>query len=397
MKKIIIVSQAMEIGGAEKALLGLLENIDKEKYQVNLFLMRHSGELLKYIPNNVKLLPEISEYAMLGIPIKETLKRSVSVFFRRIYGRLKAAVYCRLHKIQSPEGIEDLYSHKYTIGAMPQISKTEYDLAISFLAPHYIVEKKVRAKKKIGWIHTDYETLEIDTKSEFQMWNRLDHIVSISEKVTASFLKSFPSLENKIVLIQNIIPVKYMESLVEEGSVEKEMPDDGSIKLLSVGRFCTAKNFDNVPEICKLIIEQGNRITWYLIGYGPDEDLIKRKITEFGMEQHVIILGKKQNPYPYFKRCDLYVQPSRFEGKCVSVIEAQMLHKPVVITDYATSGSQLEDGVDGVIVPMDNEGCANGIADIIQSQELQQRLSDNSKQRDYTNATEIQKIYKLME
>ena len=396
MKKIIIVSQAMEIGGAEKALLGLLENIDKKKYQVDLFLMRHSGELLKYIPNNVRLLPEIEEYAKLGIPIKDSMKRSIPIFCGRVYGRLRTAVYCRLHKKQKAEGIEDLYSHKYTIGAMPEISITEYDLAISFLAPHYAVEKKVRAKKKIGWIHTDYETLEIDHRSELQMWSRLDNIVSISEQVTASFLKSFPSLENKIVLIQNIIPVKYMESLVEDVDVEQEMPDDGSIKLLSVGRFCTAKNFDNVPEICKLLIQKGNRITWYLVGYGPDEDLIKRKITEFGMEQHVIILGKKQNPYPYFKRCDLYVQPSRFEGKCVSVIEAQMLHKPVVITDYATSGSQLEKGVDGVIVPMDNVECANGINDMIHDVALQKRIVDNTFKKDYANRSEVDILYNLV-
>lgn len=387
----------MEIGGAEKALLGLLENIDTEKYQVDLFLMRHSGELLKYIPNNVKLLPEISEYAMLGIPIKDTLKRSVSVFFRRIYGRLKAAVYCRLHKIQSPEGIEDLYSHKYTIGAMPQISKTEYDLAISFLAPHYIVEKKVRAKKKIGWIHTDYETLEIDTRSEFHMWNRLDNIVSISEKVTASFLKSFPSLEKKIVLIQNIIPVKYMESLVEEVSVEQEMPDDGTVKLLSVGRFCTAKNFDNVPEICKHLLDAGNKVKWYLIGYGADESLIRKKIIEFGMEDHVIILGKKENPYPYFKKCDIYVQPSRFEGKCVSVIEAQMLHKPVVITRYATSASQLEENVDGVIVPLNNLDCATGIAGVMSESKKMMQLSTNCAMKDYSNSEEINKLYSLIE
>ena len=261
MKKIIIVTQAMEIGGAEKALLGLLENIDTKEYQVDLFLMRHSGELLKYIPDTINLLPEISEYAMLGIPIQDTLKKNISVFYRRIYGRLKASIYCKLHKIQKAEGIEDLYSHKYTVGVLPEINKTEYDLAISFLAPHYIVEKKVRAKKRVGWIHTDYETLEIDAKSELQMWNQLDRIVSISENVTTSFLKSFPSLENKIVLIQNIIPVKYMESLADDGSAELEMPNDGSIKILSVGRFCTAKNYDNVPEICKLLIEKGLAVT----------------------------------------------------------------------------------------------------------------------------------------
>lgn len=87
-----------------------------------------------------------------------------------------------------------------------------------------------------------------------------------------------------------------------------------------------------------------------------------QKITEAGMQERVIILGKKDNPYPYMRACELYVQPSRYEGKAVTVREAQLLGKPVVITSYATSASQLEDGVDGVVVPMDNAGCAAGIA-----------------------------------
>ena len=115
------------------------------------------------------------------------------------------------------------------------------------------------------------------------------------------------------------------------------------------------------------------------------------------MEDSVIVLGKKENPYPYIAACDLYVQPSRYEGKCVSVIEAQILHKPVVITDYATSGSQLRDGYDGVIIPMDNAACAEGIGKVLWDPQLQEQLIENTKQQDYTNAAEIQKLYRLIE
>ena len=114
------------------------------------------------------------------------------------------------------------------------------------------------------------------------------------------------------------------------------------------------------------------------------------------MEENVIILGKKENPYPYIKACDLYVQPSRYEGKCVTVREAQMLGKPVVITRYATSASQLEDGVDGLIVPSDNEGCAKGIAELLQNQEQMSLFCDNCRQRDYSNSGEIEKLYRFM-
>ena len=178
---------------------------------------------------------------------------------------------------------------------------------------------------------------------------------------------------------------------------QTDMPADGAIRLLSVGRFCDAKNFDNVPDICRRLAEDGLNVKWYLIGYGGDEPLIRRKIAEAGMQDRVIILGKKDNPYPYMRACDLYVQPSRYEGKAVTVREAQLLGKPVVITDYATSGSQLEDGVDGVIVPMDNAGCAAGIAALLRDPVRMRVLSENCAKRDYTNHAEVEKIYALME
>lgn len=115
------------------------------------------------------------------------------------------------------------------------------------------------------------------------------------------------------------------------------------------------------------------------------------------MQKNVILLGKKENPYPYMNACDIYVQPSRYEGKAVTVREAQTLAKPVVITNFPTSKSQLEDGVDGIIVPMDNEGCAKGIMSLIDDKELQQKLINNCKSRDYSNKQEIEKLYKIIE
>lgn len=144
-------------------------------------------------------------------------------------------------------------------------------------------------------------------------------------------------------------------------------------------------------------MENGLDVKWYLIGYGGDEPLIRQKITEAGMQERVIILGKKDNPYPYMRACDLYVQPSRYEGKAVTVREAQLLGKPVLITRYVTSASQLEDGVDGVIAPMDNEGCAAGIAALLRDPARMQQLSEKCASRDYTNSAEIEKIYALME
>lgn len=398
MKNILVFSHAMEIGGAERALLGLLENIDTTEYNVDLFLMRHQGELMQYIPDTINLLPEIPQYASLAVPITTVLKKKqFKVALGRVHGKQKAKKRVQELGLAQDNDVALEYSHKYTVNAMPRIGAKEYDLAISFLTPHYFVAEKVAAKKKIAWIHTDYSVVAVDRESQLDMWGRYDAIASISDKVTESFLTIFPELKSKVQVIQNMMPMQYMAAMQDEFGVEDEMPSDGCVKLLSIGRFCIAKNFDNVPIICKLIRDAGIDVKWYLIGYGGDEELIKSKIAEAGMQEYVIILGKKENPYPYIKACDIYVQPSRYEGKCVSVIEAQTLNKPVVITKYETSKSQLKDGVDGVIVPIDNEGCAAGIVSVIRDIDLQKKLIENTKQRDYANAYEVEKIYQIIE
>lgn len=397
MKRVIIFSQAMEIGGAEKALLGLLNSLDYKNYQVDLFLCRQVGELFNYIPSNVNILSE-NQAKYLAIPMKTLIKEKQ---FKMLYGRLKAKLLAknRVKKknLKSDNQVELTYSHLYTYRYIDYINKDiEYDLAISFLTPHYICLHKCNAIKKIAWIHTDYSTIDIDVETEKKMWGSFDKIVSISEQCTESFLSKFPELANKIIRIDNIIT---KEMILEQSNddVSKEINrDNNELILCSVGRFSTAKNFDNVPSICKKILDYGINIKWYLIGYGSDESLIKEKIKEYGMEEHVFILGKKTNPYPYIKACDFYIQPSRYEGKAITVREAQILCKPVIITRFPTSASQLVDGYDGIIVDMDNGGCAKGIVNFIKNKNLQEKIINNLKSNNYSNSNEIEKIYRLV-
>ena len=366
---ILIFSQAMELGGVERSLLGLLDSIDYDRYDVDLFLMRHSGELMPYLNPKAKLLPEIPQYASLAVPMASLVKSGqLGVLRGRLKGKLAARRFDKQHPSEKPSVTALTYSHKYTLWSMPPISGKTYDLAISFLTPHYFVRERVRAKKYAAWIHTDYTALTFDRSAE---------------------------LAQKVRTVENSLPREL--TCKQAAMPQTDMPAGDGISLLSVGRFCEAKNFDNVPDICRRMVAGGLDVTWYLIGYGGDEPLIRQKIDEAGMQERVIILGKKDNPYPYMRACDLYVQPSRYEGKAVTVREAQLLGKPVVITNYATSGSQLEDGVDGVIVPMDNAGCAAGIAALLRDPARMQQLSENCKKRDYTNGAEVEKIYALME
>lgn len=387
MKRILIVHSNMEIGGAETSLLGLLNEIDYTKYQVDLFLIKHSGELMEFIPEEVNILQEDEDYKQLMIPLKDVLKnKKIGIFFARMFGKIKAKKYNDGYMIKE-------YGY---LNVMPFLKKIEkkYDIALSFIDPHWIIQKKCDAKIRIGWLHTDFNKIRVDKNLDYKMWDGCDYIAQVSEACKKEFDKNYPALKDKSIVIENLLPADYLRKRADESITDME--NNECIKLLSIGRFSEQKNFDNVPEICKFIKEANIEIRWYLIGYGGEENLIRNKIKEYGVEDNVKILGKKINPYPYIKQCDIYVQPSRYEGKAVTVREAQILCKPIIITDFTTAASQLEDGVDGIIVPMNNKECAQGIINLIKNFDLQKKLQINCKKRDYSNKEEVKKIYQLM-
>lgn len=398
---ILINMHYLEIGGAETALIGLLNALDPERVDVDFFLHDHRGEMMQFIQKWVNVLPAVPEYTVLERPIKELVKRGFwRIAAARLWAKRVSRKAYRRSGSELPNASVFHYMAKYTTPLLPRINpNVTYDLAISFLTPHQITLQKIQARKRIAWIHTDYTKIWVDVDDELPVWSKYNYIASISPDVTKIFLQTFPSFahSNKIVEIENILSPTFVRQRADIKNVEREMSKyGGEVKLLSVGRFSEAKNYDNVPDICRRMVKEGVDVKWFIIGYG-DEQLIRRKIEEAGMQEHVIILGKRSNPYPYIKACDIYVQPSRYEGKSVTVREAQMLCKPVVVTNYPTASSQIKNGVDGVIVPMDNEGCAKGLAKVIMNKALQMRLTDYLKTHDYGNEHEVDKIYQIAE
>lgn len=389
-EKILIIIPSMFIGGAERSVLGLLDAFDYGKYDVNLFLYRHEGEFLQYVNPNVTLLPEITQYKTFDVPIK-------SLIFSKQYVagllRIKAKVDQNIHKKRTGEGGVWMHMQKISKNLQPTLPEIpgKYDLGIMFLGVPDTLVNKVNAKVKIAWNHTDYTTLGPDTAYDRKIYSSIDYIVSVSEESRKQFLKVYPDLEDKAIVIENILSKDLIYKQAEE-PIDDMNTDPDEISLLSVGRYSYAKNFDNVPDICRRVLEQGVKVKWFIIGYGGDEQLIRDAIKKNGMEKHVILLGKRTNPYPYIKKCDVYIQPSRFEGKSVTVREAQILGRPVIITDYATAHSQLEDGKDGIIVPVTNEGCAAGITKSLKNPELLNDVAEECLKRDYTNKSEIDNL-----
>ena len=377
MKTLLFAIHYLELGGAERSLVGLLRALDYSKVKVDLFVYSHRGELMKEIPDDVNLLPEIPDYAQIERPLKDVLKDGyLRLFLARIKAKWQFAQY---RKKNHPKDGSAIFSYvaKNVMPLLPPINpEKEYDLAVSFLAPHDIVLEKVRARKKACWVHTDYTKVNVNTDIELPVWGQYDHIAAVSDGVADAFIMRFPSLHEKVEVVPNIIDSQYVQEQSRTFDIKAEMPQEDSVfRLLSVGRFTEAKNFDNVPDICRRILDAGVPVRWYLIGYGGDESLIRQRIAEASMEKHVIILGKKDNPYPYMSACDVYVQPSRYEGSPVTIQEARALGKPVIVTAFPTVSSVFQDGENGVIVPLDNEGCAQGIVRVLQDPDLQKRIS----------------------
>lgn len=251
---------------------------------------------------------------------------------------------------------------------------------------------------------------------ELPVWGAYDHIVSISPDCTKSFLQKFPSLKDKILEMENILPKVLIEQKVSDVSeVSKSFKvEEGVVTLVSVGRICDAKNYDNIPYMAKALKELFNEgrntkhenainhepssfnlFHWYIIGPG-DHSAIDALSQELGVDDVVTFLGPSSNPYPYIKACDIYVHPSRYEGKSIVVREAQILCKPVIITNYPTAKSQINHDVDGIICELDNHKIAEAIYKLATDRDKQQSLTTYLREHNYSGLEEIEKIYRLI-
>ncbi|ABY44571.1 glycosyltransferase [Bacillus mycoides] len=395
-KKILITSFDMAIGGVERSLIGLLNTIDYSKYDVDLMLFKHEGEFLFLLPKMPNLLKEVKQYTTFRKSIKQILQEGqITIGLTRTLGRILGDAHGRYVKSEEAGYLVIQYGWRITLPFIPKLEE-EYDVAISFLWPHYFIGDKVRAKRKIGWIHTDYSNIKLNTDMEYKMWSKMDNIVAVSEGCRDSFLSSLPNVNKKVEIIENILSPEfvreqaYQEDITEEIQVKSE-----KVKLVTVGRLSYAKGIDLAMYALRDLVDQGYDIEWYVVGYGAQEAELRKLLAELNLEKRFFLLGKKTNPYPYIKACDIYVQPSRYEGKAVTVREAQIIGKPVLITNFSTANSQVRDGVDGIVTEMGINGIANGIKKLIGDKELREKLAENTLKGEYGNRNEIDKLYAL--
>ncbi|MBW7457571.1 glycosyltransferase [Paenibacillus sepulcri] len=396
MKNVLIASYDMEVGGVERSLASMLEAFDYDRHAIDVMLCRHQGDFMDLLPDRIRLMGEIRAYSTFRKPIREIFTEGQWFLgLSRALSKLQADWTGRRKGLSEPGYLQMQLMWKYALPFLPRVEQS-YDAAISYLWPHYFVADKVNAATKIAWIHTDYSMVEANPELDLAMWDKFHYIVAVSEACRQSFLSRYESLSSKLFVIENITSPAFVRSMAG-GPAANPMDRDSRFKLLTVARLSHAKGIDQAVQALKLLRDRGfPDIAWYVVGYGGDEALIRDLIRGNGLEDSFILLGKQTNPYPYIRSCDLYVQPSRYEGKAVTVTEAKIIGKPILITNYSTAHSQVVDGYDGCIADMSIEGIADGIQRLYRDEALRAHLAGTCIHTDYSNGSELEKLYSLI-
>ncbi|KHE69235.1 glycosyltransferase [Halobacillus sp. BBL2006] len=394
-KKILFVMHSLHCGGAEKSLISLLESINYTHYEVDLLLFKKEGIFLSKVPEEVNLLDEPVNYKLFDMPIKK------AVFHCLKEGKLTTAINRvqagYIFKYEANRAKCDQKVWKYVSKSIKGL-ETYYDMAVGYLekAPIYFINEKVTAKKKIGWVHTNYSNSGMDSTIDYPHYESLDYIVTVSGLCKESLIENFKKLSEKITVIHNILSPSIINKMSLIKNVETEM-DDEAIKIVTVARLCHVKGIDIAIRACRLLIENGYNIEWYVLGTGSKDEIeeYEKLIQKENLQKSFILLGVKDNPYPYIRKTDIYVQPSRYEGKSIAIEEAKILNKPVIITNFSTSKDQIEDEYNGLIVEIDPHSVFHGIVRMIEEDHFRDRLITNVQSEQLGNEHEIKKFYAL--
>ena len=253
----------------------------------------------------------------------------------------------------------------------------------------------INADKKVAWIHGDHPFVGKNQIDAEKVYQQFDRIFCVSPSMCERFLADFPSVANITDSYKNILSVTDIQGLAHNQISEQF--NSNYLNIVTVGRISPEKGQDLIPETISRLKKLGLSLKWYLIGDGQDIERIRELCDKFAVQDDVFFLGLKQNPYPYIMHCDIYVQPSYTEGYCLTVCEAGILEKPIVLTEATAAAAGIwEDQMTAIVVKHSSEDLANGILRIYSDKDLQKIITNNLKRIDFSNQDEIQKIIKFI-
>lgn len=367
-KKIFFLLYSMNIGGVEKSLVNLLSIIPREKYNVHVGLIHLEGGMLPLLPSDITIhhVTDISRHW-------QELKNPpmVSIMHYVSEGRwIKALWAFFVYLICKIQGSFLLWV-KYLLEDSQGIEET-FDVAIAYAGPSsdidYYVCNKIKAKKKFSWIHFDIDKVNHDVRLINKLYISYQGIIVVSDSCKQKIESSFPHFREKMMTFNNVISPQLIRLQANGGATFDN--NLKSRKILTVGRISKEKGQMLAIDALKLLKDKGYDVVWYFIGDGKDKHACEEKVIQMGLKDSAIFLGALVNPYGYMRDCDVYVQPSRYEGYCVTILEALCFSAPIVATNFTSIEEQLNNRNNSFIVNMDADSLANGIIRALSASEV---------------------------
>lgn len=382
-KKILFLTSKFMVGGVECALINLVKNIDKSKYNITLIATFPSDNIGENKIDGIRIL-QLDEYKSECFN-QQGKSKSFYAILKSIYARFMTHIfhdYCR--------------SAYWAIKSWSDFEE-EYDCVISYKADDAVVASlasKFKAKKKILWVHGELPETSSYKKCYQRIANGFDGIFCVSDAIEMYVKKYFKEYKGVVLSIGNIVD---SEDIVNKGQEHIDVQFKNN-SIVTVGRLSPEKGQAMIPLTTRLLLDAGYDVYWYLVGDGDLRETVESEIQKYDVAEHVILLGTQMNPYPYIKNCDIYVQTSFSEGWCLTVQEARILQKPIVTTPLPVMHEQIISGENGLIAEtVTPEALFEGIRTLLDHPELREKFVENLSHEVCDNSGELQKLYDFIE
>lgn len=353
MRRILFIIGTLDSGGVAKSIVNLLNAIDRKEQEVHLLVMSAGdGPFAQYIPEDVIIHRNpITAWLLAGFGgVWQLIKHG------HLLLALGSLLRMALSKVDKPSA-GWLLAHLF-----PEMTE-EWDVVVDFNGQQqlYYMVDKLRSKRKVTFFHNDYYKWRYYERMDRRYFKKVDNVYSISEQCVKSLKEIFLEVEDKIGLVYNVSLPDMIYKMAEE---PVSIPEHSGGLLVTVGHVCERKGIDFAIEAARILNEKGVDFLWLWIGTN-DNPIFEQQIRNLGLNSKFMFCGICSNPYPYMKQADIIVHPSRYEGKSMTLDEAKILCKPIVVTNFSTVKDQFEDGVNGKICEMSAESLASAIESLL--------------------------------
>lgn len=389
-KRILIVNKSLKMGGVQRALINMLNELS-DHYDITVFFFYDDGELKNHLPKNVHRIK--SNFLLKSIGMTMEQARSSGNFLIYFF-RLFAAVWSRLFSNWLP----------ITLAIYHQRKLKGFDIAISYIQDsnskslysgyNRFVLDRVEARMKIAWIHGDYLLSGLNTARNRALYKRFDKVVSVSKGCMDKFLEANPDFIDKACYVYNIYPINEIRRL--SATNEHVIPRENVLRFVTVARLGWEKGFVRAIEVMSRLKTDGYRFKWYIVGDGIEKETIAETIKRENIQNEIVLIGHKDNPYPYMKQADIFLLPSMHEAAPMSIGEAMICGTPVIATDYASANEQIKDGIDGLIAENSFEGLYSILKMILDNPSLLEKFREHIFQNEYNNELSLEQHHKCL-